>query len=211
MKAVEPKLRNIMLGKDQEEYITLPAYMRSYVPSTPVITKWEFSDEEVQEIVKNKTIYYSQFTGGNRFHPVLLSVHEADVYTDEELDYCELRERNKKGNQAILEFSTECMKCSCRTPHRIIDIDTSEDGVNTATGECMECGTLLKDFVADLLAGSTPEERTRIVTDEWNKDNTYRPFCGNCLGTEKMQHIEGGWECPNCKAIGMRATEETTE
>jgi hypothetical protein len=210
MKSVKPKLCNVHLGENQEEYNTLYSFRKHYNPECEVVCKFELTDEEIAKIVETKTIYYSQLTFGNKFQPMVLTPFEEEVYAPEELQYYDTRVANAKGNQAIVEFKTKCDNCNEFTEHKLTDIINTEDSeTNVGVSECSVCSSKKQDFIADLLGNTSPEERTRIVTEEWNKDNSYRPFCGNCLGVDRMEHIEGGWECPNCKAIGMREQENT--
>jgi len=93
MKFVKPKLGNVNLGEGQKEYNTLPAY-RKDTPEVEVVCKVELSEEEIKKIVETKTIYYSQWTFGDPFHPIMLSVFEEQMYTQEELEKAD--EGNKR-------------------------------------------------------------------------------------------------------------------
>ena len=51
--------QNVVFGENQPEYQPLPALV---LPGSEgeVITCWELSDEEIEKVVKNKCIYFSQ-------------------------------------------------------------------------------------------------------------------------------------------------------
>ena len=72
MKPVEFEGHNTVFAKDQPEYLPLPAL--ALKENGEVITCWEFTDEEVVEIVRTKRIYWSQYTFGNPLQPQLPQV-----------------------------------------------------------------------------------------------------------------------------------------
>lgn len=69
MKPVEFPGHNIVYGKDQPEYMPLPALR---LPDGEVITCWELSDEELQQIITSKKIYLKQLTFNQPLQPVLI-------------------------------------------------------------------------------------------------------------------------------------------
>lgn len=75
MNPVEFKGSNIVFGKDQPQYKPLPALV---LEDGQVITCWELSDEEVQEIVKNRKLYINQMTFLRDLQPILPSVYLED-------------------------------------------------------------------------------------------------------------------------------------
>lgn len=68
MKPIEFPGHNVVFAKDQPEYQPLPALR---MPDGEVITCWEISDEELEEIVKTKRIYLSQLTFNQPLQPIL--------------------------------------------------------------------------------------------------------------------------------------------
>lgn len=60
MKPVELKGQNVVYGKDQEQFLPLPACKLE--ERGEVITCWEMTDEELEEIKKTKRVYLSQLT-----------------------------------------------------------------------------------------------------------------------------------------------------
>lgn len=69
MNPIEFKGQNVVFGEGQEEYRPLPALK---TPDGTVITCWEISDEEWEEISRSRKIYLSQLTFNMPLQPVLL-------------------------------------------------------------------------------------------------------------------------------------------
>lgn len=66
--------QSYVLAKDQPEYIPLPVCVRLQDPEDPNSTKkytskFKLSDLEIEQIIRTKCIYISQF--GDCFHPIL--------------------------------------------------------------------------------------------------------------------------------------------
>jgi len=57
MKPTSFKGQNIVFGENQPEYLPLPALKIPEDPNGTVITAWELSDDELQEIIKNRKVY----------------------------------------------------------------------------------------------------------------------------------------------------------
>jgi len=204
MQPIEPILKNIVLGKNQKEYLELPAYYKTHSSRKEMVCAFKLTADEIKKVTETGIIYLSQITGGNLFQPVILSVHEEDVYTREELLF-----DMRKDNSGIIQFTSMCSRCDKQTIHTIVDMRECDDGTSKlAVGECGICGMNKQDFVCDLLGQTTPEERTQLVQEAWEKDNTYRPFCGNCMCVIRMHHIDNGWACGTCGATGMRTLKE---
>lgn len=64
------KGHNIVFGKDQPEYQPLPALR---LHDGQVITCWELTDEELQDVIKNKCIYVQQMTFNHPLQPIYVS------------------------------------------------------------------------------------------------------------------------------------------
>lgn len=63
----------IILGKDQKEYIPLPAvYINS--DSRPMVTRWRLTEEERAAVKNGADIVLQQLTFWNPFQPVNLQV-----------------------------------------------------------------------------------------------------------------------------------------
>ena len=60
MTPIEFKGQNAIFAKDQPEYLPLPALVVPG-PEGAVISCWEFTDEEIAELVKTKRMYISQW------------------------------------------------------------------------------------------------------------------------------------------------------
>ena len=68
----------VVLGKNQPEYIPLPAV---YLDTTerPMITRWRLSGEEREAINQGADIVLTQLTFGSPFQPVHIQVTDQDV------------------------------------------------------------------------------------------------------------------------------------
>lgn len=78
MDPIDFKTRNVLLGKDQEEYETLPAH---YDELEGVFTTYfKLSPQELLEIQKNGgVIEFKQLSFGRTFHPIMLQVPTAEA------------------------------------------------------------------------------------------------------------------------------------
>lgn len=74
MKPIEFKGANVVFAADQPEYLPLPAMRVPNDPSGLIITKWQLSPEELEEINKTGTIHLSVMTFNKPLQPVLLTV-----------------------------------------------------------------------------------------------------------------------------------------
>lgn len=63
---------NVVYGKDQPDYIPLPANFNK--ATGMAITQWKLSDDEVKEIVRNKRIFIGISTFGKPLQPILPTV-----------------------------------------------------------------------------------------------------------------------------------------
>lgn len=69
MKSIDFPEANLAIAKDQPEYLTLYAHMVRE-PQVPMYIVFELTDEEVEDIVKNKKLFYMQSTFGRPFSPM---------------------------------------------------------------------------------------------------------------------------------------------
>lgn len=69
MKAIYFPEVNVEIAKNQPEYNTLPAYISN---EGVMVTCFEFTDEEIQNIIKNKKIWVQVLMGNNRLQPFSL-------------------------------------------------------------------------------------------------------------------------------------------
>lgn len=75
MKPIDFKGRNIIFGEGQPEYLPLPG-MR--MPDGEVYTCWEFSDAEIEQIVRNKCLFLKQATFNQPLQPILPMIELGD-------------------------------------------------------------------------------------------------------------------------------------
>jgi len=68
---------NVIIAKDQPEYLPLPAIV---LEGGEVITCWELSDEELLQLIDTKRIYLSQLTFSSPLQPILPSVNLEDYF-----------------------------------------------------------------------------------------------------------------------------------
>jgi hypothetical protein len=218
MNPVEVKLQNVVLGATQEEYMNLPAYVRSNV-STDVVTCWALSITELKQIAATGKIYVMQSCCGQRFHPMQVSVEENEIYTERELklheevlidvaeEQAEITRRKEEAGEGSEESASISFKSFCITCERndAVHVVTSIDkDTNESIAECRVCKSTVKGFLPDMITGLTPEERMQQVVDAYKKDNAYRPVCGACMSIEPMQRDVDSkqvrWTCNNCGA-----------
>lgn len=68
----------IVLGKDQPEYLPLPAvYLNT--PACPMITRWRLTDAERAAVAQGADVVLQQLTFMNPFQPVCLQVVMPDA------------------------------------------------------------------------------------------------------------------------------------
>lgn len=75
MKPVEFKGQNVVFGQDQPEYQPLPALR---MPDGEVITCWEMTDEQLQEVIRTKRVYLKQLTFNGPLQPVMVLADLSD-------------------------------------------------------------------------------------------------------------------------------------
>lgn len=75
MKPIEFPGHNVVFAKDQPEYQPLPALR---LPDGEVITCWQLSAEELEQIAITGKIYLKQLTFNQPLQPVLMLVELSD-------------------------------------------------------------------------------------------------------------------------------------
>lgn len=73
MKSVDFPQANLPLAKDQPQYQTLFVRFEPQTYGSPMRACFELSDEEIEEIVKTKRLWFQQLTFGNGFSPIHMS------------------------------------------------------------------------------------------------------------------------------------------
>lgn len=79
MKAIKFPECNAVLGKGQEEYTDLPALLEK---DGTMVCCFELSEDDIQEIVKNKCIWLSQLTFNRLMQPILLTTKKSDLINE---------------------------------------------------------------------------------------------------------------------------------
>lgn len=72
MKSVDFPQVNARIAENQPEYETLHAHVDFESSTTPVTFCMELSDEEIEELVKTKQLWYTQLTFGQTFQPIMM-------------------------------------------------------------------------------------------------------------------------------------------
>lgn len=78
MKPINFDGANIILGKEQNEYLDLPAH-KGEAPLFPITSCWELSDAEIKTIKKTKKIYLRVYTFNKPLQPQLLTVNKEEI------------------------------------------------------------------------------------------------------------------------------------
>jgi hypothetical protein len=98
MKAIEFPEANEILAKDQPEYVPLPVFIE--YKDVPVLNKetrteeirkipwtmtacFEFSDEEITELIETRRLFHTQCVFGNLFQPIVMSVQNPFIQTEQ--------------------------------------------------------------------------------------------------------------------------------
>lgn len=76
MKPVEFPEQNVVLGKDQPQYVPLPVYAAEDGRITCCL---ELTADEIQEVLRTGRVWLTQLTFGARFQPIQLSTHSPFV------------------------------------------------------------------------------------------------------------------------------------
>ena len=99
MKAVDFPEKNQDIGKDQEQYQTLPIkiVMNKQVP---IWSKWKPSEEDLERLKKGGHIWVSQLTFGSPFQPSLVQTENPDF---KKID----KEADKEVTELIQELSKQ--------------------------------------------------------------------------------------------------------
>lgn len=80
------EIREVVIAKDQPEYLPLPAVVLDKAPGMPVMTRWRLTDEERELVKFGHDIVLTQMTFGGPLQPVHLQVvHQNDVPTVDHL------------------------------------------------------------------------------------------------------------------------------
>ena len=106
MRAITFEQVNVNLAEGQPQYETLPAYygqLGDKEHETGFVSCFEFSDDELQHLVANKKIWYSQLTGGGQLQPMNLYV-ENDIFDQTPLHQQPKPERTLFNESMLVAF-----------------------------------------------------------------------------------------------------------
>lgn len=76
MKPIQFEGVDIVYGKGQPEYQELPA---KQIDKNTVMTCWELSDEDIEQITKERKVWLGIMPFGRPLQPVLLSAFRLDI------------------------------------------------------------------------------------------------------------------------------------
>lgn len=142
MKAITFPEANIKIAENQDEFLTLPAYIDD---RRIVVSKWELNDTDLAKVTKNRAVWLAVWNGEGDIRPVQVSSVkplEGAEYQNHKFDL--LKELKEKLSTGVVRF---------------IYVKKS--------GEIREAyGTLSKDLLSTLL-GDYVESDTQQTSNEW--------------------------------------------
>ena len=74
MKAQEFDQVNVRIAENQEEYETLPAFISATDPYGKIVTCFELSEDEIEEVVKTGKLWHTQLGFQKPMQPILMTV-----------------------------------------------------------------------------------------------------------------------------------------
>lgn len=84
MKPIEFPGCNVVFGKNQPEYMPLPAERIENNDFGQVVTCWELSEEEREKVLQDGKIWVSLLTFGHPLQPILVTAEKPGVYQETE-------------------------------------------------------------------------------------------------------------------------------
>lgn len=72
---------NVIMGKDQPEYVPLPAYK---APDGTVTTCWKLTPEELKQVNETGVIWLSTLTFNQPLQPILLCAEKPPIANEDE-------------------------------------------------------------------------------------------------------------------------------
>ena len=125
MKPIKTKDTNVEFAKDQKEYNTLPAYIDK---NGAVVTVWQMTDEELEEVIASKKIYLVQQTFNQPLQPLQMwVVNPVLQFTPNKQTRLHLSE-SKKGRGNCYATAISCIIGT--EPDEVIQIQEYYDDEN---------------------------------------------------------------------------------
>jgi len=81
MKPIEFKEQNVVYGKDQPEYMPLPALK---FDDGMVVTCWKLSWKELVKLIFTRKVWHSMLTFNQPLQPTLLTVNKDDLIINDD-------------------------------------------------------------------------------------------------------------------------------
>jgi hypothetical protein len=66
--------QQIILGANQAEYVTLHAAINPDDPTCPIVSEWEFTAQELAQVMKGGVLRITVWTFGRHFSPIQVEV-----------------------------------------------------------------------------------------------------------------------------------------
>ena len=85
MKPIEFKEQNVVLAKDQPQYMPLPVHVMD-TPEREIISCWKLTEEERVELLSTGEIWVCQLTFGGPLQPQRLTTSKEDMFGKEYLE-----------------------------------------------------------------------------------------------------------------------------
>ncbi len=79
MKPIDFPEVNVIYAKDQPEYNPLPVFKDN---KGTVVSCWEFTDEEIEQIKMNKCLWLSVMTFNQPLQPLFMTADKSELFTE---------------------------------------------------------------------------------------------------------------------------------
>ncbi len=193
MKPVKTRHTNVEFGKEQDEYGTLPAYRD---PQGQVVTCWELTDEEIEQVIGSKKIYLRQLTFNQPLQPV--SLHAENPVLDF-VPHKQTRLESKEQSGNCYATVIACI-IGAASPEDIIQIQEHYDKPDNAWIEILAEWLNERGWNIENIDGHLSNDELYLVIGESPRDSKVFHVCIYQNG--KMVHD------PHPENTGIKSTLE---
>lgn len=178
MKPIKTNQTNVIFGKDNKDYEPLPAWTNS---QGQVVTCWQLTDEEVQQIIESKKIYLMQLTFNQPLQPV--SLHSENPVLDF-VPHKQTRLQSKDQDGNCYATVIACLM-GAKSPEDVIQIQEHYNSDNLWLGTLK---TWLKDkgWQYEQISGHLNNDEPYLVIGESPRDKNVHHIC--IYKNSKMVH-----------------------
>lgn len=81
-RALPPGACEVVIAEDQPEYQPLPS-VRLMNPQGEVVTRWELSDEELEQVIKHRSVWLVMMTFNQPVTPVIITAAPPEIEVQE--------------------------------------------------------------------------------------------------------------------------------